>query len=221
MTPAKVYVIDDDAAVRESLRWLIESTDLAVEAFASAIDFLARVRPGNAPGNAPGAALATAGCIVTDVRLPGQSGLDLLSELARRSIQLPVVVITGHGDVPMAVKAMKLGAFDFVEKPIDDRDFLAVLQKAVGHSRLPAAARPKMAAAAILVRERLVRLTQRERQVLDLIVDGQPNKVVAHALGISEKTVEAHRAKIMDKMAARSFAALVRDVVTAGQDSGG
>jgi two-component system, LuxR family, response regulator FixJ len=213
MTPAKVFVIDDDAAVRESLRWLIESTDLAVETFASAGDFLARARPG--------AASATPGCIVTDVRMPGPSGLDLLSELARRAVTLPVVVITGHGDVPMAVKAMKLGAFDFVEKPIDDQHFLAIVQKAVSHSRLPAAARPKLAAAAVQVRERLERLSQRERQVLDLIVDGRPNKAVAHALNISEKTVEAHRAKIMDKMAARSFAALVRDVVTAGQAGAG
>ena len=201
MNNATVFVIDDDKAVRDSLRWLIGSVGLPVELFISARAFLDSGRT-DRPG-----------CIVVDVRMPGISGLDLQDELVRRGIDLPLIVITAHGDVRMAVRAMKAGAIEFIEKPINDQQFLDAVQKAVAKSL--AAQTDRMYRTEL--RRRLAGLTARERQVLDLVVAGRPNKVVAHELAISEKTVEAHRARIMIKMAAKSFAELVREVMLAGR----
>lgn len=189
-----VFVVDDDEAVRRSLCWLLGSADLRAEAFASAPEFLDSVTS------------AHAGCVVTDVRMPGPSGLDLQDELARRGIDLPVILVTGHGDVRMAVRAMKAGAFDFVEKPFDDRTLLDLVQRAVAKNLADRRTQAERGD----VRARIATLTPRERQVLDLVVAGEPNKGIAHRLGISEKTVETHRAHVMEKMEARSFAELMK-----------
>lgn len=192
-----VFVVDDDEAVRRSLCWLLGSVDMRAEAFASASELLASI------------ATTHAGCVVTDVRMPGPSGLDLQDELARRGIDLPVILVTGHGDVRMAVRAMKAGAFDFVEKPFNDQTLLDLVQRAVAKNladRRDQAERGD-------VRARIATLTPRERQVLDLVVAGEPNKGIAHRLGISEKTVETHRAHVMEKMEARSFAELMKWVL--------
>jgi FixJ family two-component response regulator len=192
-----VFVVDDDRAARESLSWLIGSVHLRVAAFASAAEFLTTYPPGQP------------GCLITDVRMPGLSGLDLQAELKRRGIEIPVIVVTGHGDVPMAVRAMKAGAVDFVEKPFNDQVLIDLVQKAVERSL--AAARGQVEKRD--VRARLDQLTPRERQVLDMIAAGESNKGIAHALGISEKTVEAHRAHVMEKMQARSLAELMKFVI--------
>ncbi len=192
-----VHVVDDDEAVRDSLRWLICSVNLKVETYASAAEFLDDYREGDA------------GCLVTDVRMPGQSGLDLQKEMKARAINLPVIIVTGHGDVDMAVRAMKEGAFDFVEKPFNDQDLLDTIQKAVTRG----VEDKKNSIRQMEIMARLDRLTPRERQVLGMIVAGESNKGVAHHLGISDKTVEAHRAKVMEKMEARSLAELMKTVM--------
>lgn len=192
-----VFVVDDDEAVRRSLCWLLGSADMRAEAFASAPEFLDSITG------------AHAGCVVTDVRMPGPSGLDLQDELARRGIDLPIILVTGHGDVRMAVRAMKAGAFDFVEKPFDDRTLLDLVHRAVAKNLADRRAEAERGD----VRARIATLTPRERQVLDLIVAGEPNKGIAHRLGISEKTVETHRAHVMEKMEARSFAELMKWVL--------
>ncbi|MCC7016929.1 MAG: response regulator transcription factor [Rhodospirillales bacterium] len=192
-----VFVVDDDRAARESLSWLIGSIHLRVAAFASAAEFLAACPPGQP------------GCLITDVRMPGLSGLDLQAELKRRGIEIPVIVVTGHGDVPMAVRAMKAGALDFVEKPFNDQILIDLVQKTVEKSLSATRAQVERRD----IRARLEQLTPRERQVLDMIAAGESNKGIAHALGISEKTVEAHRAHVMDKMQARSLAELMKLVI--------
>ena len=199
-TAPTVYVIDDDKAVRDSLRWLIESDDFPVETYASATAFLSECEFGDL------------GCVLADVRMPEMSGLELLGELGRCGVAIPVIVITGHGDVAMAVRAMKAGAFDFVEKPFDDGTLLDLVRNAVTASMQLR----DLASEETDARNRLERLTPREREVLDAIAQGAPNKAVAGALGISEKTVEAHRAHIMGKMEASSFAVLVRKTFAAG-----
>ena len=194
-----VYVVDDDQAVRAALDWLISSVKLPVETFASAQEFLAAYRPGQQ------------GCALVDVRMPGMSGLELQKKLAAISDQLPVIFITGHGDVHMAVDAMKLGAFDFVEKPFDEQLLLDLVQKAVEESVMAArdnAHRDEL-------RGRLALLTPRESQVLDLVLAGEPNKRIALRLGVCEKTVEAHRAKVMEKTQAKSFAGLIKMAIDA------
>jgi len=192
-----VFVIDDDRAARESLSWLIGSVHLRVQSFASAIEFLAAYPPGRP------------GCVIADVHMPGLSGLDLQAELRRRGIDLPVIVVTGHGDVPMAVRAMKAGAVDFVEKPFNDQVLIDLVQNAVKQSLASRWNEQEKRE----WRARLEQLTPRERQVLDMIAAGESNKGIAHALGISEKTVEAHRAHVMDKMQAKSFAELMKLVI--------
>ena len=192
-----VFVVDDDRAARDSLTWLIGSVNLRVRAFASAAEFLAAYTSGQA------------GCVIADVRMPGLSGLDLQAELRRRGIELPVIIVTGHGDVPMAVRAMKAGALDFIEKPFNDQVLIDLVQKAVKRSL--AALRSKAEKRDLTAR--LDQLTPRERQVLNMVAAGESNKSIAQALGISEKTVEAHRAHVMEKMQARSFAELMKLVV--------
>jgi two-component system response regulator FixJ len=196
-TRPRVFVIDDDAVVRNSMRWLLESVDLEVETFGSAEAFLDRFEPG------------LLGCVVLDVRMPGMGGIPLLERLAGRDPDLPIVVVTGHGDVPMAVRAMKLGALDFIQKPFNDQDLLEVVQEALERN----AATRRNAAERAAATRRLETLTGREREVLDHLVEGQSNKTIAIDLGISERTVETHRKRVMEKMDVRSLAELVRTVL--------
>jgi RNA polymerase sigma factor (sigma-70 family) len=189
-----VFVVDDDQAMRHSLKWLIESVGLRVRTFGSAEDFLQTYYPGQA------------GCLLLDVRMPGMSGLELQSYLAREEICLPVIIITGHGDVAMAVKAMQAGAMDFIEKPFDDEALLTSIRKALDADEQRRGERAQRAEIAT----RLAELTPREHEVMDMVTAGKPNKEIATALGVSAKTVEAHRARVMDKMRADSLADLVR-----------
>lgn len=189
-----VFVIDDDSAVRDSLKWLLESVGIAVETFAAADAFLSDYDPNRV------------GCILADVRMPGMSGLELQRELATRPPGPPMIIITGHGDVQMAVHAMKAGAYDFVEKPFNDQYLIDLVQKALAESSNATQARAMLADSVRC----LDLLTPREREVLGLMVAGEPNKGIANELGISDKTVEAHRAKVMEKFEAQSFADLMR-----------
>ena len=197
-----VFVVDDDEAVRHFLRGLIASVGLRVEVYAAARDFLDAFEVG------------TPGCLLLDIRMPGLSGLELQRELAERDIRLPVIILTGHGDVRVAVHALKAGAVDFIEKPFNNDLLLGRIQKAVADSVEADSARVRHDEIA----GRLGLLTPRERQVLDLVVAGETNKGVARRLDISEKTVEVHRARVMEKMRAKSFAALVKMVATLDVD---
>jgi FixJ family two-component response regulator len=191
---ATVFVVDDDQAVRDSLCLLLKSLGLAAVAFGSAAEFLAAYDP-DQPG-----------CAVLDVRMPGMSGLELQHELNRRGTIIPVIFITGHGDVPMAVEAMRHGAFEFLQKPFRDQAFIDCIQRAVARdaeNRAQLGEREQILA-------RLRTLTSREEQVLGLVMQGKANKVVAADLGISQRTVEVHRAHLMEKMGASSLAQLVR-----------
>ena len=190
-----VYVVDDDEAVRDSTRWLLEANGFEVVTFAGAEEFIAQL-----PDPEPVA------CLLLDVRMPGMSGLELHEELVRRGSTRPLIYITGHGDVPMAVSRMKKGAYDFLEKPFSD----AQLRQLVGESLQRAEAHARNRRDDREANDRVERLTARERQVLDLIVSGRLNKQIADDLGISIKTVEAHRANIMDKLGARTMADLMR-----------
>jgi FixJ family two-component response regulator len=188
-----VYVVDDDNAVRESLSWLLRSAGLDAETCVSAEDFVDRYRP-DRPG-----------CVVLDLRMPGMSGLQLQEKLAETDIRVPIVMISGHGDVQTAVKAMKAGAVDFIEKPFNDQLLLDAIQKSVDRD---VAAR-RMRCRDVSIRVRYAQLSPRERQVFDHLVRGSRNADVARALGISRRTAEAHRAKLMAKMEAHSLAELV------------
>ncbi len=194
-----VFVVDDDEAVRESLRFLISSVDLQVKTFASATDFLDAYQPG------------LQGCLVVDVRMPGMSGLELQRQLSDRSISLPVIIITGHGDVDMAVRAMKSGAFDFIQKPFNDQVLLDLIQAALEKNARAAEADAERAD----ITDQLKQLTDREREVLNGIVEGSSNKDIAAHLNLSEKTIEFHRSKVMRKMSATSLAELTRKVFVA------
>ncbi len=191
---AVVFVVDDDSSVREAIKSLIRSVGLSVETFETAQEFLRSKRP-DAPG-----------CVVLDVRLPGLSGLDLQRELAAHGISIPVIFITGHGDIPMSVRAMKAGALEFLTKPFRDQDLLDAIQQALERDR---AARQQRTETAEL-RERSDSLTAREREVMSLVVSGLLNKQIAGELGTSEVTVKIHRSQVMKKMGAGSLAELVR-----------
>lgn len=197
-TNLKVIIIDDDEAVRESLDWLISSVGIEVNTFANAQAFLADYQS------------PEIGCVIIDVRMPGMSGLDLQKELHSRNFAVPIIIMTGHGDVSMAVRAMREGAYDFIEKPFNDQQLLETVQHAIEASRQSAARHGEIAEVAT----DLESLTPREHEVLDLVVEGEANKRIAYHLGISEKTVEAHRAKVMEKMHVRTLAALIRKVVS-------
>ena len=197
---ATVFVIDDDPSVRKALSRLVRSVDLDVEEYATAQDFLV-CDPPDSPS-----------CIVLDVRMPGLSGLDLQEELNRRGWGVPIVFITGHGDVPMSVRAMKGGAVDFLEKPFHDQDLLDAIGSAIESGQRAVAESVDRQA----VQRRAGRLTPREREVLALVVTGMLNKQIAAELGIGEKTVKVHRARAMQKMQAGSLAELVRLADKAG-----
>jgi two-component system response regulator TtrR len=194
-----VIVVDDDEALRDSLRWLLESAGYRIATYATAERFLGCYKPG------------VASCLVLDVRMPGMTGLQLQQELNRRGDGLPIIFITGHGDVPMAVEAVKNGAFHFLEKPFRDAQLLSLIEQAATRSAPAASERVRGRCAAA----RLATLTQREREVMDLVVGGLKNKQIAEQLAISVKTVEAHRAKAMEKMDVSSVAELVRATLIA------
>jgi two-component system response regulator FixJ len=189
-----VFIVDDDQAVARSLRWLIESVRLRVETYAAAQDFI------------DGYDATKPGCLVLDVRMPGMSGIELQERLAAQRIRVPIIFITGHGDVQMAVRAVQAGAFDFVEKPFNDQDLLDRIQRAIARDTEWRDREQQQAH----LRTLFASLTPRESEVLDLVVDGLSNKAVANALGLSAKTVEVHRAKVMEKMHARSVSDLVK-----------
>ena len=195
-----ICVVDDDDAARQSLAFLLKSAKFEVETFESADGFL-----GAKPAK-------NASCVITDIRMPGLSGIDLLKHLKKNANPLPVIVITGHGDVPLAVEAMKHGAFDFLEKPFDDEALLASVRGAI--SRHEADEKRDVQRASVL--EKLATLSARERQVLEGLVAGLPNKSIAYDLDISPRTVEIYRANTMTKMGANSLSELVRMALLAG-----
>ncbi|MDN5871887.1 MAG: response regulator [Nitrococcus sp.] len=199
-----VYVIDDDAAVRESLGLLLESLRLANEVYGSALEFLDAYDPGRHS------------CLVTDIRMPAMSGLELQQKLAQDKAEIPIIFITGHADVPMAVSAMKAGASDFLRKPFRDQDLLDCIHKALWQDR----ERRVLLQEEATIRACLKTLTPRELEVMQRVVSGQANKVIAIDLDISARTVELHRARVMQKLGMRSLAELVRTVDKASNAQG-
>jgi two-component system, LuxR family, response regulator FixJ len=197
MSEAVVHVVDDDESARESLAFLLEAADFEVVSHASPLALLEALP------------LDGAGCVITDMRMPDMTGLELVRELNARGSRVPIIMITGHGDIPLAVEAMRAGVADFIEKPFSESRMLDALNRAL-EAGPPAAAQGQVSDETALVRQRLETLSERERQVLDGVVDGQPNKVIARELGISPRTVEIYRAKLMAKMHADNLAALVR-----------
>ena len=193
-TVPTVFVVDDDAELRLALSSLFRSVGLAVEAFGSAAEFLAAFRPG------------TPGCLVLDIRLPGVSGLEFQDQLARADAGIAIIFMTGHGDIPMSVRAMKAGAVDFLTKPFRDQDMLDAVAAAIAADR----ARREQAEVAASVRDTYATLTPREREVMALVTKGLMNKQAAGELGLSEITVKLHRGQVMRKMGVRSLADLVR-----------
>ena len=200
-----VMVVDDDSGVRNAMRSLLKSVGLASQLHGSAQDFLESYDP------------LQPGCLVLDIRMPGMSGLELQQELNMRGATIPVIFMTGHGDVPMAVEAMQHGAFDFLQKPFRDQDLLDRIQKAIvrdGKLRESLGEHAR-------IRARLETLTEREREVLDLMIQGKQNKAVAQELGVSPRTIEIHRARVMEKMDVQSVAELVRMMLDQRQSATG
>jgi two-component system response regulator FixJ len=195
-----VYVIDDDDAVRQSLEFLLRTAEFTVRSFESAKAFL-EIMPE-----------LRSGCIITDVRMPGISGIDLLRRVKELGVDIPVIMITGHGDISLAVEAMKIGAADFLEKPFDDDQLLAALRATLSRDAGMAERNAELAK----IHEKLATLSNRERQVLEGLVAGSANKTIAFDLGISPRTVEIYRANLMTKMAANSLSDLVRMAMMAG-----
>jgi len=193
-----IHVVDDDEAMRDSMSWLLEGEGYAVACYDSAASFLA-ARNDNMHG-----------CLVLDVRMPEMSGLELHEKLEALGSQLPIIFVTGHGDVPMAVSALQRGACDFIEKPFNNEDLLSRIKRALALDCQLAARRQR----ASVIEQRLGQLTQREREVMQLVVAGKLNKQVADQLDISMKTVEAHRARVMEKMGVRTLAELVKAVMS-------
>jgi len=197
-TESTIFIVDDDLEVRQAVALLMESVGLPVETHGSADEFLEAFDP------------ERPGCLILDVRMPGMSGLELQARLAAETIHPPVIIITGHGDVPMAVRAVQAGAVDFIEKPFNDQALLDSVHRALeldarqrGHARELAE-----------IRRRLDSLTPRERQVMNLVVSGLRNKMIAAELNVSQSTVEAHRARVMEKMGARTLSDLMRMVLS-------
>jgi two-component system response regulator FixJ len=198
-----VHIVDDDVDVRKSLGFLLATADFAVRLYESATAFLA-TEPKEIDG-----------CVVTDVRMPGIDGIEFLRQLKARGLGVPVIVMTGHADVALAVQAMKEGAADFIEKPFDDQVLIDAIRSALDHRGQPVAAHPQSTE----IRKNLATLSERERQVLDGLVSGLPNKTIAYDLGISPRTVEIHRANVMSKMSAGSLSHLVRMALIADPKS--
>jgi len=195
-----VHIIDDDDALRDSLSFLLSSAGIKTKTYETATGYA------NDPER------GACGCILTDVRMPGMSGIDLLRKLKSDGLAVPVIVMTGHGDVQLAVEALKLGALDFVEKPFDDDALIASVRSALGEAKRHSVHEEERKE----IDARLAQLTARERQVLDGLVVGQPNKVIAYELGISPRTVEIDRANVMTKMQANSLSELVRMALVTG-----
>ncbi|MCW8930111.1 MAG: response regulator transcription factor [Gammaproteobacteria bacterium] len=199
---AIVFIVDDDEAVRQSTAWLIESIGLKVTTFTCADEFLENYNNEQ-------------GCIVMDVRMPGMSGLEAQEEMKNRGMSLPLIFITGHGDVPMAVRALKRGAFDFIEKPFNDQLLLDAVQRGLKNN--------SEAMESLIQNEsidkRIASLTPREHEVMMRVTEGKPNKVIAHELNVSIKTVEVHRARMMEKMEASSVAQLVKTTIQATRNN--
>ncbi len=195
-----IYVIDDDEAVRQSIEFLLKTVGITVHSFDSARAFF-EVLPG-----------IDHGCVVTDMRMPDITGMDILREVSVKKPDLPVIVITGHGDVPLAVEAMKLGAVDFLEKPFDDDLLIGSVRAALSRDADVAKRKAEVAG----INEKLAALSKREREVLEGLVAGKPNKTIAFDLGISPRTVEIYRANLMTKMSANSLSDLVRMAMLAG-----
>ncbi|CAA7615739.1 Transcriptional regulatory protein FixJ [Candidatus Terasakiella magnetica] len=202
-TSSVVHIVDDDEAIRGSLSMLLDAAGHETATYADAEIFLAQ------------ADLTGQGCVVADVRMPGMSGLELLRMLRSRDIDLPLIVITGHGDIAMAVSALKAGAADFIEKPFDDTLFLNSVNDALDRGRQTFRERRQRAS----IETRLATLTPREREVMALVVQGLPNKAAAVELAISVRTVEIHRARVMEKMAAESLSELVRMALILEEES--
>ncbi len=199
---ATVFIVDDDDAVRDSLRLLMKSAGFHGEAFESAEAFLSSYDRDKT------------GCLVLDIRMPGMSGLELQRELANRECPLPIIFITAHGDIPMAVEAVRNGALDFIQKPFDDKELVGKIERALSESLQKQEEGLERAE----IRRRVDTLTAREREVMSQVVEGKANKVIAGDLGVSQRTVEIHRARVMEKMQAGSLAHLVRMVLIAEAD---
>ena len=195
-----VYIVDDDEAVRDSLHDLMDSVGLKSQTFASCQDFLANYMP------------EQQGCLILDIRMPMMSGLELQEELNKRNTSLAIIFITGHGDVTMAVKAMSDGAQDFVQKPFRDQDLLDRINHTLGKCSKGYDLQQERQ----VIQQHIHELTSREREVMKMVIDGKANKVIAIDLGLSKRTVEVHRSKVMDKLGARSLADLVRIVIHSG-----
>lgn len=195
-----IHVVDDDEAMRDSMAFLLRAENFQVQTYADAADFLNALPQ------------IKVGCVVTDVRMPGMSGIELLQRLRELKVSLPVIVVSGHGDVPLAVEAMKTGALDFIEKPFDDDVFLRAVRLALSAQAVDSQRQAQKAT----INSRLESLSNREREVLEGLVAGHPNKTIAYDLGISPRTVEIYRANVMEKMQARSLSDLVRMALVGG-----
>jgi two-component system response regulator FixJ len=195
-----IHVVDDDEAMRDSMAFLLRAENFQVQTYADAADFLTALPQ------------IKVGCVVTDVRMPGMSGIELLQRLRELKVSLPVIVVSGHGDVPLAVEAMKTGALDFIEKPFDDDVFLRAVRLALSAQAVDSQRQAQKAT----INSRLESLSNREREVLEGLVAGHPNKTIAYDLGISPRTVEIYRANVMEKMQARSLSDLVRMALVGG-----
>lgn len=197
MTEPRVYVVEDDEAVRDSLQLLLKTEGYKVTAYPDANSFLETWNP------------TLSGCIVLDIRMPGMSGMDLQKELVSRGSELPIIFVTGHGDVPLAVEAMQLGAVDFVQKPYRDQELLDKIRKAMELD----SQRQEIRLEKQEIQRRIDSLTPREREIMEMMIDGNANKVIAIDLNISQRTVEIHRSRVMQKMGTHSLAQLVRMVM--------
>jgi len=200
----KVFIVDDDAAVRQSLSLLMKSIGLAAQTYSSADEFFAEYAP------------TQAGCLIVDVRMPGMSGLELQDKLSASDITIPIILITGHGDIAMATRAMKKGAIDFITKPFNDQELIERIREALQKDIQTRS----QSSYCDEVQKCLNALTTREREVMELVVKGRANKQIAYALGLSEKTIEKYRSRVMEKMGVDSVACLVRKVLITESDGG-
>jgi len=200
---ATVFIVDDNPAVRDAVRWLVEQVGLNAKTFASARDFLAAFQ------------LGMRGCLVLDIRMPGMSGIELQEKLSREQVHLPVIIVTGHGDVPVTVRAMKTGAFEFLQKPFNDQVLIDAIQAALGKYSAVWEQEDKRSQA----NRSLATLTRREREILELLRRGKPNKVIAAELDLSVRTVEGHRANITEKMGVKSLGQLIELLLKSDPDN--